>query len=87
MAELTTSLIDVRPAAFDRLTDRLRAQGFRHPEASAIALTARGDTGLTFELFCDERRIIPDLWRQAEEGWLAREAVERLLSTNAPSLC
>lgn len=81
MAELTASLIEVRSAPFERLTDRLRAQGLRHPEAAAVALTARGDTGLSFELFCGERRIIPDLWQQAEEGWLARQAVERLLSS------
>lgn len=85
MADLTASLTEVRSAPFERLTERLRAQGVRHPEAAATALTARGDTGLSFDLFCRERTIIPDLWEQAEEGWLAPQAVHRLLARSAPT--
>ena len=64
---------------FEQLSERLRTRGLRHPEAAAVALAARGDAGLSLDDFCRERLIIPDLWQQAEDGWLARQAVERLL--------
>ena len=76
----STPSAQAHSASFERLTDRLRIDGLRHPEAAAAALTARGNAGLSFGQFCGERQIIPDLWQQAEEGWLARQAVERLLA-------
>lgn len=79
MAGMTSPSAEIRSALFEQLTERLCIKGFRHPRAAAVALAARGDAGLSFDEFCSAKRLIPDLWRQAEEGWLAIEAVEKLL--------
>jgi hypothetical protein len=77
---------ETRSALFEQLAERLRTRGYRYPEAAAAALAARGDSGLGFDEFCSAKGFIPDLWRQAEEGWLALEAVQRLLGAGTPEL-
>ncbi len=70
---------EIRSALFEQLTERLRTRGYQHPDAAAAALAARGDAGLDFDDFCSARNLIPDLWKQAEEGLLVVDAVEQLL--------
>ena len=44
---------EVRAALFEQLTERLRRQGYRHPEVAAAALAARADARLTVEAMAE----------------------------------
>ncbi len=80
MAGMTRSAAsaEARRALLEQLTERLRRQGFRHPDAAAVAWAARGDAGGDLASFCSAHRIDPERWEAAERGDLELGTVLRL---------
>lgn len=67
---------EVRAALFEKLTERLRNQGFAHPEAAAVALAARGDARLTIEDMAVHLDVALDWLCSVEEGHVALADLE-----------
>lgn len=57
----------------ERLARQLRLEGYAHPEAAAVALAARGSTGLAAGPFAREHGLDPDLVERAERGQVPLE--------------
>jgi transcriptional regulator with XRE-family HTH domain len=56
MAGMTPTMpnAEIRVVLFERLAERLRQAGANHPDAAAVALVARGDSGLDQAEFAQE---------------------------------
>ncbi len=86
MAGMTRSAAsaEARRALLEQLTERLRRQGFRHPDAAAVAWAARGDDGVDLVTFCGQRRIDPETWQAAERGDVDLVTVRQLTAGGKP---
>ncbi|MDY7102050.1 MAG: hypothetical protein S0880_12750 [Actinomycetota bacterium] len=69
----------------ERLARQLRQEGYPHPDAAAVALAARGSTGLGAAAFARAHGLDPDLVARAERGLVPLDELPVCVVALAPT--